>query len=1109
MLGKINPASKAVPYRVRDEETKRPNQTVARVAAPAFERRNQRADKSVEKSISINAKLASRDISRSEFFDILKFQIGDFDNKNLATCWYRLGRKKFTNEWLIHFDDANLSALKKLTLDNLSNFTDSNIARTVWGFAVVGCKDKEIINKFKLLIEERLHRANQFTGEDLSDIANAFARLNCTDAKFIDKLKKAILPNLSNGTIDSKRLQFAFKKFGIVDDSKPAKGGMQPKERDDRDEGKHSKDSVQKNDAVFIEMKPKMINENLINEDNCERFFTILKNYFSNFDMLNIITFWHELAMHAGKDNWNIEFSDPRLANIIKETPKILDKIDDRGLANITWSLAKIGCKDTELILALKKEVEKRLRTKNQFEGQGLSNMVWAFAKFECRDPKLIDLLKTEIEAGLKDPKFYTLDQFSSLVWAFAKLEYKNDDFIEVLKNSLRDRFQEREDFNGHHLSNFLWAFAKFGCKDYDFIGELIMEIDPLLESPDFFNEQGLANIIWAMSKFDGETKKLKLAFEEIPDFEPYDGRLIFERDNLNSVAERCRYNFIHKLRVATESKLNQGDFKGYGLSTIILAFAKLDYKDPSFIERLREEVESKLQIPDFFDSQAITNIIWAFTHFGYQNSEFIKLLQSFVKKELEENPNFFTGPEIASICCSFAKLECKDKDFIEALKQSIVYHLDNPWFFDGESISNISWAFVNFECTDLNFILPLKEFVESKLEIDNFFACIQLSCIAWAFAKFNYTKDHKFINALAKSALSVKEDFEILESRVLTNIIFAFARFGCADKTLIGAFKDAVKLKLRASPPLFNQQELLIIHQSFTMFKCEKDTPFMNDLEKALNKDSDQKTKSSELNEGNGLEGIVFGYFGLDVSGSEIKEQKFEIPNHRDIDFKTEQPEATHRVKPSLASSAKGQTASGVGAAVLSKTLVPTMPQSSVTATAPQLKTMAAKGDPKKPVIQNMELSVFLELLKEPISHVEKAIFLWDCLAKNENSWKVLFNDQRLDALKAYTFSNLNKFDPNSLSNIVLAISMLNCTDEKFINAMKDAVKKKLALNVFNGLALSNIKLAFTKNFTCMSDDDEFSDSLEEALSLLIKTSNHKKYDGVVTFKMNREKKR
>ena len=116
----------------------------------------------------------------------------------------------------------------------------------------------------------------------------------------------------------------------------------------------HKKSNVHTTFPVFTvfqlpSIHPRAINKSLLSREITHiNFSEILMKRLSNFNTVNVATYWHRLARN--NDNWKIPFYEQRLQALIDYTYKILDQFNAQELANIFLALLKLGCIDTKTL---------------------------------------------------------------------------------------------------------------------------------------------------------------------------------------------------------------------------------------------------------------------------------------------------------------------------------------------------------------------------------------------------------------------------------------------------------------------------------------------------------------------------------------------------------------------------------------------------------------------------------------------------------------------------------------------------------------------------------------------------------------------------------------
>ena len=264
----------------------------------------------------------------------------------------------------------------------------------------------------------------------------------------------------------------------------------------------------------------------------------------------------------------------------------------------------------------------------------------------------------------------------------------------------------------------------------------------------DTFNSQDLSNTIWAFARLNHKPKQLMRA-------------------------------------VASEAQKKLADFNPQGIANTLWAFATLAHYGEQFPVLLHAIATEALAKMHLFNPQNLANAAWAFARVGHHpGQKILSGLAHFSTLQL----NAFKPQEMANLVWAFAKLGYSDLPFQERLAAAAGRKLQN---FNPQNLANTVWAFATLghhprELIDQ--ILP-----KAELCLDEF-SQQGLSNTMWALAKLNHFPGHRFLQAVARQALSRIHSFS---PQGFVNLAWAYAVFGVYDEELFTAISTQSVLKM------------------------------------------------------------------------------------------------------------------------------------------------------------------------------------------------------------------------------------------------------------------------------------------------------------------------
>eukprot|EP01038_Epipyxis_sp_PR26KG_P007355 gene7355-10025_t len=284
---------------------------------------------------------------------------------------------------------------------------------------------------------------------------------------------------------------------------------------------------------------------------------------------------------------WDSIMNSKSYDDFINYITNSIMKMDEKGVADILWSLSSMNAQWTNLPSTTKNgllnSVEKNME---KFSSYTLSSVVFSCAKMgvkwhqfslRVRKSMLICIQRTLDE--------FSAQQSSKILWAFGSLLIPNNDYPsnEIIYQLISNLMKEKKSKMGNAISaaQALTGIAKIGISWGQYpksTREILLEqFLRVIQSP---NDRGLVNIVWAMGC-------MKISPENIRD------------DILNLLLLRI----VQVLPAST----------GYELSSIICGLAKMDYTWTSLPLFLREALMSNIvRMEETLNASDCAAIIWA-----------------------------------------------------------------------------------------------------------------------------------------------------------------------------------------------------------------------------------------------------------------------------------------------------------------------------------------------------------------------------------------------------------------------------------------------------------------------------------------------------------------
>ena len=395
--------------------------------------------------------------------------------------------------------------------------------------------------------------------------------------------------------------------------------------------------------------------------------------------------------------------------------------IDDQGITNMLWAMAKLVDNGQELTPKLKEAVAALLphasAQKVQFIPQHVVNLLWAMAKLvdygQERTPRLTEAVVTQLSQvnALKDQ--FIPQGIANLLWAIAKLVDNGQERTQVLKEAVAALLlqvkTQKDQFNPQGITNLLWAMAKLldnGQKRTPVLDVAVAALWPRVNAQKAnFKPQEIANLLWAMAKLVDNGLERRSGFKEavaalLPhvnaqkdQFTTLDiANLLWAMAKLVDIGQE-RTPALKKAVVALlpHVEAQKDQFTAQDIANLLWAMAKLVDNGQELTPSLKEAVAAPLQHVNAqkanFRPLEIANLLWAMGKLGELVE--LNLVQStldLLVNVIRETPQIFSQRDRllslwgVTACCARFSLDsnAKKNDLPEKLLDDLFAHLEN-----------------------------------------------------------------------------------------------------------------------------------------------------------------------------------------------------------------------------------------------------------------------------------------------------------------------------------------------------------------------------------------------------------------------------------------------
>lgn len=285
--------------------------------------------------------------------------------------------------------------------------------------------------------------------------------------------------------------------------------------------------------------------------------------------------------------------------------------------------------------------VRESLLRGNSLEKGPMLSLAWSFARLLLAEEPLMDELSCRSVVCCSD---FSCSEVASSMWAFAKLEVRNHLFMDA--SSSRASHMVRE-FSTAQVANVSWSLAKLHMVESPLLDAIADRASEHL--PDF-PSQDLCSLAWAMAKLHHEDVPLMVAVSDhavtmVCEMSPVD------ITSVSWALARCEVPCSHlayAVSEALEHRLSTLTFRQ--LSMWLWAFAKVYLESPALVEAISALVVSNLRDLDCHD---LVGLLRSLSRQALDANLVHELCE-----ECERRMDSFTGPQLASVAASVARMQ-------------------------------------------------------------------------------------------------------------------------------------------------------------------------------------------------------------------------------------------------------------------------------------------------------------------------------------------------------------------------------------------------------------------------------------------------------------------
>ena len=185
--------------------------------------------------------------------------------------------------------------------------------------------------------------------------------------------------------------------------------------------------------------------------------------------------------------------------SLVQRAIEVCDSLKAQDMANIAWSLAKMGVAHQRMFSIICDRISNRHGIINQFKPMEIASTTWAFGTVGAKGMGVADISPV-IESLVSECLSRNLGEFSpqalaNVLWALAKLQYPHEQLFRIFGNHVVDNMRLRE-FKPQEIANVVWSMQSVKLVHHRLYAEIVQG---RLVNWSVFDPHALATVCGAM----------------------------------------------------------------------------------------------------------------------------------------------------------------------------------------------------------------------------------------------------------------------------------------------------------------------------------------------------------------------------------------------------------------------------------------------------------------------------------------------------------------------------------------------------------------------------------------------------------------------------------
>jgi hypothetical protein len=163
--------------------------------------------------------------------------------------------------------------------------------------------------------------------------------------------------------------------------------------------------------------------------------------------------------------------------DLVQRSMDVCDSLKSQDMANIAWSLAKMGVVHQRMFSIICDRISDRRGLVNNFKPMEIASTTWAFGTVGAKgmgvsdiSPVIESLVSECLSRDLRD---FSPQALANVLWALAKLQYPHERLFRVFGDHVVDSLRLRE-FKPQEIANVVWSMQSVKLVHHRLYAEIV-----------------------------------------------------------------------------------------------------------------------------------------------------------------------------------------------------------------------------------------------------------------------------------------------------------------------------------------------------------------------------------------------------------------------------------------------------------------------------------------------------------------------------------------------------------------------------------------------------------------------------------------------------------